>query len=76
MIKGCMTIDGRPHIVIGLSRINCGRLLDNHPISFDGALVGLPGVMITVLGGETEGEIAEDLRALGPNSLPDPGATT
>lgn len=71
-----MNIAGRPHIVIGLSRINCGRLLDGQPISFAGDWVGVPDVTITILGGETEAEIADDLRTLGPDSLPDPGATT
>lgn len=65
MIKAVMGVGAQTHIVIGLSRLNCERLLDNQPISFDGASVGVPGRMITILGGETEDDIVEDLRCVG-----------
>jgi len=65
MIKARGTTgDGRPLMVIGLSRENCERLLDNKPISFDAAELGLK-LSVIILGGEDEEEIAEDLRSIG-----------
>jgi hypothetical protein len=76
VIKGRQMVNGKPWIVLGLSRLNCERLLDNKPIMVDGRLVGLPtGVRVVLLGGETEDEIVEDLRSMGvrllSNCLPD-----
>lgn len=65
MIKGIGQINGIPTIYIGISRENWERLLDNQPIMFDGAQVGIKGHKIVVLGGETKGDIVEDLRSVG-----------
>lgn len=66
MIKARGTTSaGRGLLIIGLSRTNTERLLENMPIRFAGEEFGFDGDVI-ILGGETEADIAEDLRALGP----------
>lgn len=73
MIKaGGRTADNRPLLVIGLSRKNVERLLDNQPIRFAGDALGV-ACEVLILGGETEDDIAEDLRSLGPISDPSQG---
>lgn len=58
------TSDGRPLLILGLSRANMERLLDNQPIRFAADPLGVV-CEVLILGGETENDIAEDLRALG-----------
>lgn len=60
--------DGAPLLVIGLSAENGRRLVGGEPIRVkaeDLALMGLPEMEIVLVGGATEEEIAEDLRAAG-----------
>lgn len=66
MIKASgATGGGRKLMVLGLSRANTERLLDNQPIRFDGKEFGFDGDVL-ILGGETEADIVQDLRVLGP----------
>lgn len=65
MIKARGQAAGTDMVILGLSRNNTERLLNNSPIMFDGAQVGLAGVRIVICGGETEADIAEDLRSIG-----------
>lgn len=56
------------HLLFGLSRGNCERLLKGEPIFINGDDLGLPrgmGITITIMGGETEEAIAADLRQRG-----------
>lgn len=56
------------HLLFGLSRGNCERLLKGQPIFLNGDELGLPpgmGITITIMGGETEESIAAELRACG-----------
>lgn len=65
MIKARATIGGHDTMIIGLTRDNIDRLLDNQPILFDGAELRWPGLRVVILGGETLDDLREDLRALG-----------
>jgi hypothetical protein len=65
MIKARGVFGGQEAIVLGLERENMRRLLDGQPIMFDGAQVGLPGIRILILGGETLSDVKEDMRACG-----------
>lgn len=60
--------NGKPVVILGLSRENTVRLLSNMPIPVKLRELSpdLPDIEIVLLGGETEADIAEDLRALGP----------
>jgi hypothetical protein len=60
--------DGAPVVFLGLSRENCTRLLANQPIPVRLRELhpDLPDLTVMLLGGETEDDIAEDLRVLGP----------
>ena len=65
--------DGGHTVVLGLSRENTERLHRNQPIpvrlrDLDGAL---PDVTVLLIAGETEADLAEDLRALGTPPTPD-----
>jgi hypothetical protein len=52
-------------ILLGLEGENVRRLMDNQPIMFDGAEVGIPGIRFVILARETLDDVEEDLRALG-----------
>jgi hypothetical protein len=52
-------------ILLGLEGENVRRLMNNQPIMFDGAEVGIPGIQFVILAGETLDDVEEDLRALG-----------
>lgn len=56
--------DGRPVLVIGLSRRNCERLLEGDPILFDAAPWGVDA-HITLVAGETEEAITNEFREHG-----------
>ena len=60
--------DGSTAVFLGLSRENVDRLLANQPIPVKLRELhpDLPDLTIILLGGETEDDIAEDLRSLGP----------
>lgn len=53
------------HVILGLSRMNVERLMQDMPIRFDGAEVGVPGITFVIVGGETEQAIEADLRRVG-----------
>jgi hypothetical protein len=71
MIKLGMRQDGKATIVLGLSRLNCERLLSGQPILIDMEALGAGQGHIMLLAGETEDDITEDLRAIGliPNEV-------
>ncbi len=52
-------------VLLGLSRANVERLMNDQPIRFDGAELGLPGFVFVIMGGETEQAIADVLRSNG-----------
>lgn len=56
--------DGRPVLIIGLSRRNCERLLEGDPIPFDAIPWGVDAHVV-IVAGETEESITEDFRKLG-----------
>jgi hypothetical protein len=74
MIKARVRLANRETFVFGLTSENWTRLLDNKPIHVNGASLGAPSVQFVILGGETEDDIREDLRAMGivPTIKPDP----
>jgi hypothetical protein len=53
--------DGRPVLIIGLSRRNCERLLEGDPIPFDAAPWGVDA-HIVVVAGENEAAITQSFR--------------
>lgn len=63
--------DGRPLVILGLSGENMTRLMADEPIEFDLADLGLPSTQVVIVGGRTEDDVAEQLRAHG---LLPPGA--
>lgn len=48
-------------VILGLSRENINRLMDDQPIRFDGDVLGFPGETFYIVFGETEQAIAADL---------------
>jgi len=72
MIKAMFVQEGRPTIlVLGLSEENLMMLRRGRPILFDAEWLGFPNTQITIVWGETEGEIVAHLQAQGllPNDL-------
>lgn len=66
MIKGKLAHSkGADGLVIGLSQKNWDNLKAGKPIAFKGHEVGLPLGEVVIIGGETEDDIREDLKALG-----------
>ena len=59
MIKARLESTFGPVMLIGLSRANCERLLKGEPILFDAAQIGFPSMLVAVVAGETEDEIAK-----------------
>lgn len=64
---------GNPVVGIGLSRINCDRLLAGEPILLTPESLGLP-LEIYIFGGETENSMYEELEKKG--LTPDPADIT
>lgn len=65
----------RKLMVLGLSRRNTELLLQGKPISFDAKEIGID-CRVVILGGETETDLYEDIRVLGPiTALTDTGNT-
>lgn len=61
MIKANITHkDGRPLVILGLSKVNTKKLLRGQPILIDMKPLGLDG-WVTIVGGETEGDITREL---------------
>lgn len=58
---------GQPVVILGLSAENMKRLMANKPIPVKLRQLhpDLPDLDILILGGQTEDDIAEDLRSLG-----------
>jgi hypothetical protein len=52
-------------LVLGLSDENLTRLRAGEPILFPGEDVGLPGLRIAIMWGETERAMEQDLLAIG-----------
>ncbi len=65
VIKARVVIGGRDTMILGLTRDNVNRLLDNQPIMFDGAVLGWPDIRVLILGGNDDDDIIEHLRAVG-----------
>lgn len=66
MIKARARIGGSDAVVLGLTRENIDRLLDNKPIMFDAATLGISEFdRVIIIGGETPDDIKEDLRSIG-----------
>jgi hypothetical protein len=65
LIRARGKLRGRETIVLGLDGGTVRRLMNNEPIMFDGVQVGVPGVKIVILAGETLNDVKEDLRAIG-----------
>lgn len=70
MIKAVASGESGTIVFLGLSRENTARLLANQPIpvKLRELHADLPDLTVVLLGGETEDDIAEDLRVLGPQS--------
>jgi hypothetical protein len=66
MIKATgRTADGDTLLLLGLSRLNARWLLRGQPIRVNGIDVGLPGLQVLIVGGETEDAITAELTKLG-----------
>lgn len=63
MIKAKLT-DGS--IILGLSRLNCGKLLQGKPIVLQLSELGLPAQKIIIVGGENEQSIMDELTRYTP----------
>lgn len=67
MIKARGEKDGRPVLLLGLSRANVERLQADQPIVISAdelEAMGLPAVQVVILAGETEATIAAQLGAM------------
>lgn len=67
--------DGTPFILLGLSAENCRRLVAGQPISVrvDHVDPRLPAMNVLLVGGQTEQDIARDLRHHFPPGEPRAG---
>jgi len=67
------TADGKPMASLGLSGENMTRLMADEPIVLNLADLGLPQVVVVIVGGRTEAAITEQLRSarLLPEEAPD-----
>lgn len=52
-------------VFLGITKENVDRMAKNQPILKDLAQIGLPGLAVVILYGETEEELVADLTALG-----------
>lgn len=67
MIKALL---GHDVAVLGLTRTNIERLLDNKPIMVNLAEIGLRSQKVVIIAGETEESIMEDLRSINAKQQP------
>ena len=51
-------------VILGLSRMNIERLMEDQPIRFEGDELGFPGKTFYILFGETEQTIVNELNDL------------
>jgi hypothetical protein len=58
-------------VIFGLSKLNLERLQEGKPVAFDGAEVGLNGVRIMIMYGETEIAIVHELQEATKNGKTD-----
>lgn len=65
MIKVRASLGGADTVFLGLEKANIDMLLEGKPILVSGAELGLPGVQVVILAGQTKAEILNDLRAIG-----------
>lgn len=65
MIKAVGKADGKPMLLLGLSGENMTRLMADEPIKFDLAELGLPAMVVVIIGGRTESAIMAQLHAAG-----------
>jgi hypothetical protein len=72
VIKATGVSDGKPMLLLGLSGENVTRLMAGEPITFETAPMGLPPMVVVIMGGRTEGAIVDQLREVG---LVSPGTT-
>lgn len=62
MIKALAHRNGRPLLILGLSRKNCKHLLRGEPIHIASEEVDIPyGMDIVIMGGNTEQSIADEI---------------
>lgn len=61
MIKASGSSNGKPLLVVGLSGENMTRLMASEPIVFETAPLGLPEMVVLIVGGRTEADISSDL---------------
>lgn len=66
MIKARVDMpDESPLVILGLSRLNCDKLLAGKPILIEGDPLGLHDVNVVIMAGETEDDIAQELETHG-----------
>jgi hypothetical protein len=65
MIKMRATVKQKDVVILGLDRHNVEAMMQNKPIVFDGMEVGLPGIKVIIIAGETLDDLREDLRSIG-----------
>ena len=54
-----------PTLILGITRENIDRMLDNKPLVVDTAKLDLPKINIIIIAGETYEDVREDLRSIG-----------
>lgn len=65
MIKATGTYGGKPMLILGLSGENMTRLMADEPIVINCAELGLTDMVVLLVGGRTEADIAAQLRTAG-----------
>lgn len=65
MIKAVFNVNGRKIVVLGLTSENVIRLQEGRPIAFNGNVVGLGDMTLSICYGDTGSDIAQDLRVTG-----------
>jgi hypothetical protein len=58
-------------VIFGLSKMNIERLQEGKPIAIDGAQVGIEGISILIMYGETEIAIVHELQEATKNGQAD-----
>lgn len=64
MIKAVGQIEGQPMLLLGLSGENVTRLMADEPIKFNLTELGLPPMVVVIVGGRTEESILDQLTPL------------